>query len=176
MKKIAMLLWLTALCVLAPAAGSVSANPAQAVEPTTPTYSWNGELVALDQAARTLTVKSRVVGQSPERFAAFRAGQRIVLTWSGFDRYGWYIADAAPFDAGPKANEPFALPVEFVSFDPAIQYLTFKTQIPAASLPSLKSLKPGEWVTATSPHRLAGEKEVVTAVRPYVMSGPGDSD
>jgi len=35
---------------------------------------------------------------------------------------------------------------------------------------AIKSLKPGEWVTATAKHRPSSETEVITAVNAYTAS------
>ncbi len=134
------------------------------------TYTWNGELVALDENARTLTVKSRVVGDQPmAELGKFKAGDRIVLTWSGFDKYADAINHAVRYDAAKKYEERFTFPVEFVAFDSAHQYVTFKAPVPADGVSAIKSLKPGEWITATSPHAKSAESPIVS-VRPYVSS------
>src|SRR5438093_4621493 len=141
------------------------------------TYTWNGELVALDENARTLTVKSRVVGDQPmAELGKFKAGDRIVLTWSGFDKYADAINHAVRFDTTKKFEERFTFPVEFVSFDPAHQYVTFKAPVPADSIGKIKSLKPGEWITATSPHTKTAEAQPIVSVRPYVWSSSTNSN
>ena len=38
---------------------------AQSSQPAADTYTWSGELVSLDEGARILTVKARVVGDQP---------------------------------------------------------------------------------------------------------------
>jgi hypothetical protein len=68
-----------------------------------------------------------------------------------------------------KADERFMFPVEFVSFDPERKYITFKVVVPETSLPNIKMLKPGEWVTATSPHGSSSKITPVVAIRPYVL-------
>lgn len=162
------LLAIVSFCVLALAAIRVGA---QSVQPTSPTYSWSGELVGLDEDGRTITVKSRVVGeQALAELSRFKAGDRIVLTWSGFDTYADAISRAVRYDAAKKWNEPFTFPVEFVAYEVPRQYVTFKFQVPAASVAAIKSLKPGEWVTATSRHRPSSESEAITAVNAYSAS------
>jgi hypothetical protein len=162
------LLAIVSFCVLALAAIRVGA---QSVQPTSPTYSWSGELVGLDADGRTITVKSRVVGeQALAEFPRFKMGDRIVLTWSGFDTYADAISRAVRYDAAKKWNEPFTFPVEFVGYDAARQYVTFRFQAPAASVAAIKSLKSGEWVTATSRHRPASESDAITAVNAYTAS------
>jgi hypothetical protein len=163
-----MLLAIATFCVLALTAIRVGAK---SVQPTSTTYSWSGELVSFDANAGTITVKSRVVGdQALNELPQFKAGDRIVLTWSGFDTYADAILRAVRFDATMKWNEPFTFPVEFVAYESPRQYLTFKFQVPPGSAESVKSLKPGEWVTATSKHRALNETEAITAVNAYTAS------
>jgi len=144
---------------------------AQSLHPTSETYSWSGELVGFDANGRTMTVKTRVVGdQALAEMPHFKAGDRIVLTWSGFDTYADAISLAVRYDAATKWSEPFTFPVEFVAYESPRQYVTFKFQIPAGSVDALKTLKPGEWVTATSRHRPSSETEAITAVHAYTAS------
>jgi hypothetical protein len=163
-----MLLAIATFCVLALTAIRVGA---ESVRPTSETYSWSGELVAFDANGRTITVKSPVVGeQALKELPRLKAGDRIILTWSGFDTYADAVSGAVRSDAAKKWNEPFTFPVEFVAYESPRQYVTFKFQLPAASVSAIASLKPGEWVTATSKHRPSSETEVVTAVNAYTAS------
>jgi hypothetical protein len=154
-------------CVLALTAIRVGA---QSVQPTSETYSWSGELVSVDAIGRTITVKSRVVGhQALKELPQFKLGDRIVLTWSGFDTYADAISRAVRDDATKKWSEPFTFPVEFVAYGPR-QYVTFKFQVPVGSVEAVKAVKSGEWVTATSKHRPSNETEAITAVNAYTAS------
>jgi len=147
----------------------IGAGPAQYAQTSVPagtTYTWHGELVSLDQTSRALTVKSMVAGSALEELTHFKAGDRIMLGWSGFDKYANAINHVVRYDPA-KFEDHFAFPAEFVSFDAAQRYLTFKSQIPAESVAKLSSLKPGQWVTATSAHGKASETQPVVAVRPY---------
>jgi hypothetical protein len=167
MRNTGVLLAIATFCVLALAAIRVGA---QAVQPTSETYSWSGELVSFDENG-TITAKSRVVGdQAIKDLPQFKAGDRIVLTWSGFDTYADAILRAVRYDATKKWNEPFTFPVEFIAYESPRQYVSFRFQVPAGSLESLKSVKPGEWVTATSKHRASNEAEAITAVNAYTAS------
>jgi hypothetical protein len=162
------LLAIVTFCALALTAIGVGA---QSLQPTSESYSWSGELVGFDASGRILTVKSRVVGdQALAELPRFASGDRIVMTWSGFDTYADAISRAVRYDAAKKWNEPFTFPAEFVAYEPARQYVTFKFQVPAGSVEALKSLKPGEWVTATSRHRPANENEAIMAVNAYTAS------
>ena len=168
MRNPGMLLAITTFCVLALTAIRVGA---QSVQPTSETYSWSGELVSFDANGGTITVKSRVVGdQALQELPQFKAGDRIVLTWSGFDTYADAILRAVRYDAAKKWNEPFTFPVEFVAYESPRQYVTFRFPVPAASAEPLKSLKPGDWVTATSKHRASNEAEAIPAVHSYTTS------
>jgi hypothetical protein len=165
MRNTSTLLAIATFCVLVVTAVRVGA---QSVQPTSETYSWSGELVAFDESSRIATVKSRVVGeQALSELPQFKAGDRAVLTWSGFDTYADAILRAVRYDAGGKWNGPFTFPVEFVAYEPVRQYVTFKFQVPAGSTTALKTVKPGEWVTATARHRAASESEAITAVNGY---------
>lgn len=168
MKNSWMLLVIVTPCLLALTALAVGA---QALQPTSETYSWSGELVGFDATGRTLTVKSRVVGeQALAELPQLKSGDRIVLTWSGFDTYADAISRAVRYDASKNWSAPFTFPVEFVAYESPRQYVTFKFQVPAASVDALKSIKPGEWVMATSRHRPANETEAIRAVTAYTAS------
>ena len=164
MNKIVLVL--ATLCVL-----SVSGTLAAQTTQTATEYSWHGELVTLDESARMLTVKSPVVGdQAPAELKRFKVGERVMLSWSGFDRYADAV-NRAVRSADAKAEDRFTFPVEFVSFDDDRKYVTFRVQIPEKGIASLKSLKPGEWVTATSPHGPSSKSTPIVAIRPYVGGG-----
>ena len=142
---------------------------AQSLHPASETYSWSGELVKFDASGRTMTVKARVVGdQALAELPSMKAGDRIVLTWSGFDTYADAISQAVRFDASKKWNQPFTFPVELVAYER--QYVTFTIQIPASSVEPLTPITPGEWVTVISRHRPASEAEAITTVHAYTAS------
>jgi hypothetical protein len=163
-----MLMAIATFCMLAFTAIRVGA---QSVQPTSDTYSWSGELVSFDASGRTITVTSRVVGdEALEELPHFKNGDRIVLTWSGFDTYADAILRVVQDDAATKWNGPFMLPVEFVAYESPRQYVTFKVQVPAGSVDAITSLKPGEWVTAIARHRPSSETDVITAVNVYTGS------
>jgi hypothetical protein len=146
-------------------------------QPAADTYTWSGELVSLDEGARILTVKARVVGDQPmTELPKFKSGDRILLTWSGYDKYADAINHVIRYDATKKTAERFTFPVDFVGFDSAHQYVTFKAPVPADSIGKIKSLKPGEWVTATSPQTKTAESQPIVSIRPYVWSSGTNSN
>jgi len=165
MKNTGTLLVVAMFCVLAL---TVVRTGAQSLQPTSDTYSWSGELVGFDAATRTITVKSMVVGeQAFAEMPRFKPGDRIVLTWSGFDTYADGISRAVRYVGTQKWSAPFTFPVEFVAYEPSRHYATFKFQVPGSSTEAVKSVKPGEWVTAISRHRAASETDAIVTVRAY---------
>ena len=147
-------------------AQQASTTPAAATN-----YMWHAELVSFDQAAKTITLKTQVVGQTAATdLKNFKAGDRVILHWSGFDNSANGVRGVMKYDAAQSAKEPFLLPVELVSPTPQNDYLTIKLRAPDAAAASLKAVKPGEWVTITSKHRPAGDADAIVAIRPYVQS------
>jgi hypothetical protein len=142
---------------------------AQSTQLTGEVFSWSGELVALDATVHVLTVKAPVVyEQAPAEFHRMKVGDRMMLTWSGFDKSADAIREAHPMAGFSKSGDRFTFPAEFVSYDTEHRYLTFKVQIPENSVANLKTVKAGEWVTATSPHGPTAKSNPVMMVRPYV--------
>ena len=128
------------------------------------TYSWSAELVAVDEAARTVTVESRLVGNAEVDFKKLDQGDRVTLTWSGIDTAAGVrriVEGAAP------ADDRLTLPIEFVSAENSDQYVRFKVAVPADDMGKIASLQPGSWVTATSPRRPERFEEAVADLRPY---------
>ena len=133
------------------------------------TYRWHGELVALDESTRSLTVRARVA--APDGLASVagsQSGDPIVITWSGFEDRANDIRAIAPEDgSGLWGNDGFLLRAEFVSVDPASNYLTFKATIPEDSVAAVRTLIPGDWATVTSPHWPTAGVDAVVAVVAY---------
>jgi hypothetical protein len=136
------------------------------------TYRWDGELVSLDEATGTLTVRSRVV--APSGLAAVadtESGEPIVITWSGYESRASGIRAAVPDDgSGLWGSNRFLLRATFVEADAAGGYLTFKTQVPKASLGTVRALKRGSWASMWSPHHPAGGSAAMLSVAAYVPS------
>jgi len=129
------------------------------------TYTWSAELVALDEANSTITVKSRVFNHAGiESLPELSAGDRVMLTWSGhFTASG--IRTITP---GTESDfDRFTMPVEFVASERDGRYVQFRVPIPSQDVTNIAALTPGRWVTGTSPHRPAGWDEAVTAIRAF---------
>jgi hypothetical protein len=137
------------------------------------TYQWSAELVSFDGSANSATVKARIVDQdAAAEIKKFRAGERVLLQWSGYETHADAIRRVMPYTQSRNANDRFLLPVELASVETPNQYLTFRLRVPAASGQALKSVKPGEWITVTSSHKAVAETDAVVSARPYVVTSP----
>lgn len=150
---------------------------AQSPQAATETYEWSGELVSIDETAGIATIKARVVDQEGVAdLKGFKAGERVTLWWSGSDKYADAIRQVMPYSANRKDAERFHLPVELVSNEAPNQYVTFRLKVPTAHIATLRTVKPGEWVTVTASHRPSGTADAVVSIRPYVTAAAATSD
>ena len=133
------------------------------------TYRWHGELVALDETTRALTVRARVAAaEGLASVAGAQPGDPIVITWSGFEDRANDIRSIAPEDgSGLWGNDGFLLRAQFVAADPESSYVTFRATIPENSVDAVRMLAPGDWATVTSPHWPTAGVEAVVAVDAY---------
>ncbi|HSC05319.1 MAG TPA: hypothetical protein VLD59_00680, partial [Steroidobacteraceae bacterium] len=67
-------------------------------------------------------------------------------------------------------DEDLVLPAELVSTEAPKQYLTIRIKVPESGLETIKTVKPGQWVTVTSQHKPLTDDVAVVAVRPYGAS------
>jgi hypothetical protein len=129
-------------------------------------YEWSAEFVALDEGSRSVTVKARLLDDTAVADAKqFKAGDRVVLVWSGMT-FSDAVGRVLPSTQPPKAGEELLSSVEFVSTNAASRDVTFRTRVPGDDVVRLKTLKPGEWVTATS-MRASQDGGAVVSIRPY---------
>ena len=144
---------------------------AQSSQTKSDTYTWNGEFVSLDTAAKTMTVKSRVAYQEAiSELKHFKAGDRVWIVWSGIHDSSDAVRQLRRYEAGRKIDEDLVLPAELVSTEAPNQYLTIRVKVPQSVLSAINTVKPGEWVTVTSRHKPLTDDDVVVAVRPYGAS------
>lgn len=152
------------------AIAAYAAAPDRAPLPADAAYRWHGELVSLDDAGDTLTVRSRLVSDAAAQSAAgLEAGDPIVITWSGFEDRTDGIR-AVERDAGLWGGGGFLLQATFVETDPARRYLTFSVEPPAGRVAALRALTRGSWATLTSHHRPAAGAAPVLTVDAYAPS------
>jgi hypothetical protein len=148
--------------------GGAMPGIAQSSQPTSDTYTWNGELVSLDTTAKTMTVKSRVAYQEAiSELKHFKAGDRVWIVWSGIRDSSDAVRQVRRSETGRKIDEDLVLPAELVSTETPNQYLTIRIKVPESGLDAIKTVKPGQWVTVTSRHKPSTDDDAVVAVRPY---------
>lgn len=157
-----------------------TAVTAQARRPIAGTYTWGAEVVSVDRAAGTLTVRAKVTGIQPiMELPKFKPGDRLLLTWAvqsalnGPDRYGDAIIHTVLYDSRKKLEEPFTFATELVAFDPVNRSVVFKIAVAPDTI-DIKSLNPGQWLVATSPIIQASSSEFVSVqfpVRPSQFTG-----
>jgi hypothetical protein len=141
---------------------------AQSSKPASDTFTWMGELVALDPGAGTITVKSRVAYQEAlSELKQFKAGEPVWVVWSGISDHSDAVRQFRRPEANRKIADTLVTPAELVSPEAISQYVTLRVKVPKAGLEAIRSVKPGEWITVTSRHRPANEAEAVVAVKPY---------
>ena len=152
------------------AVAAYAASPADVPRTADAAYRWHGELVSLDDAGDTLTVRSRLVSDAAvEAAAGFEAGDAIVIKWSGFENRTDGIRAVEP-DAGLWGGGGFLLQAAFVEMDPARRYLTFSVEPPADRVSALRAMTRGSWATLTSHHRPAAGASPVLTVDAYAPS------
>jgi hypothetical protein len=150
---------------------TAGAPQARATEPPAAgisAYTWFAELVGYDAPSHTATLKARVVAYSdrPTDFARLHAGDRAMLTWSGVET----AVGIRTIEPGKKSSfDRMTLPIEYVSSDAQHEYVTFKVRIPAKDAGAIAKLKPGDYVTATSPLMADDAKTAVSAIGPYSL-------
>lgn len=155
-----------ALCV---GAGVTTAQTPSAAA-ASDTFIWHGELVSADAGSGTVTVKAHMLSDTAKEVARYNAGDRVLLTWSGVDRYAGAVRQISKFDANQKVTDTFAYPVELVSREVQNDYVTIRFRAPVAAVASITAVKPGEWVTVTVRQRSAGDAQGIVSVEPYVKT------
>ena len=150
-----------------------SRQPLQAALAQDATYRWDGELVALDEAAGALTVRAQMVSAAARSAAAgLTAGEPIVITWSGYGHEASGIrAVAADDGSGLWGSDRYLLPATFEAAEAGGRQLTFRVPLPAGSRSAVRSLTRGAWARMTSPHHPADAQAPLLAVNAYVPSG-----
>jgi hypothetical protein len=157
---------LIAVLVVALCVGAGTTTAQSQPQTAADTFIWHGELVSVDQPTGTFTVKARMLPDAAKEVARFKAGDKVVMTWSGVDKYGDAIRQIARHDPNQKMTDPFAVAVELASPDLQNEYVTFKFRA-ANAVESVKSVKPGEWVTVTTKKGSMNDAQAVVSVEPY---------
>jgi hypothetical protein len=163
---------LIAVLVVALCVGAGVTTAQSQSETAADTFIWHGELVLVDRATGTFTVKARMLEEAANEVARFKAGDKIVLTWSGVDKYGSAIRQIAKQDANLTITDPFVIRAELASPDVQNGYVTFKFRAPNA-VGSVSSVKTGEWVTVTTEKGSTNDAHAIVSVEPYNKPASG---
>ena len=136
------------------------------------TYRWGGELLALDEASDALTVRAQMVSAGARSAAAdLKAGEPIVITWSGYgDEASGIRAVAADDGSGLWGSDRYLLRATFEGVAASGRQLTFRVPLPEDGRSAVRSLTRGAWALMTSPHHPAGAQAPLMAVNSYVPS------
>ena len=160
------------LALAAPGIAAAETSPAKG-----DTYTWLGELVSVDPAARTMTVKSRVAyHQAVSELKKFKPGEQVRIVWSGIHDSSDAVRTVRRSEPNGKIDENLVLPAELVSTEAPNQYVTIRVKTPENALTAIKTVKPGDWVIVTSRHRPASDADAVVGVRPYGPNTTSDAD
>jgi len=148
-----LLLWVTPAVAAAPAAVR--------------SYVWHGEVIGVDQEAKTAIVKAHFRQHVLHYIDRFNPGERILVTW-GPTREGEAgdIIYIEPYDQIAGGKYGYVLPVELVSVDKTECTITFKMRVPAKSLHTLKSMQTGGRVKVTTPFDQPAETPAILSVEP----------
>jgi len=138
-------------------AGVLGLAPVQAAQTAAAqpkSYAWHGELVTLDDASRTATIKAPIREHVGRYVNRFKPGDSLILLWDmgGKAPRADHVQALWEYDAKAAAQPVgYVLPIKFVSADVPSLTLTFSTQVPATELAKLKSAGPGQMVEVTAP-------------------------
>ena len=164
------LTFVTVILTIGIVAAGAAQERAQIPAPaTTDTYVWTGVLVSFEDATRTMTAKVRIFGpQALGEPGRFKPGDRVSLSWLGYDAHADHVREVVPDDATRRNQGSFQFPAEFVSAEEQNNYVTVKFHVPASASVTLKALKPGDWVRVRSRQNPSNETDTVVDVKPFM--------
>jgi hypothetical protein len=143
---------------------------AQSTQSASDTFTWVSELVSVDTAARTITVKSRIAYQEAlAELKQFKAGEPVWVVWSGMSHSDAVWQFRRP-GAQSESADRLVTRAELVSPDVTNQHVTLRVKVPEGALAAIGALKPGEWVTVTSRRHPASDADAIVGVKPYTES------
>ena len=129
-------------------------------------FSWYGEVVAIDQAAKAVTVKARIQPAAAAYLKTYKPGDKLVLTWDIHGAKGGE-ADTVLAVATPEEMKAidvgYITRVELVSADAAAKTITFKTSVPNALIASVAAAQPGKWIKVTAPMAQPGPENTLAS-------------
>jgi hypothetical protein len=142
---------------------SVAAQPAAPLKDRS--YTWYGQLIALDEQTRTATIKAHIPAHVEKYVDRFKAGDRLVLVWDMIGRTEAQRALALwNQEENTSGNTGFVLPIEFVSADAPSLTVTFHLRVPKAAIQRLRSVEPGQWIKVTTPMVQPSQDATMTSI------------
>ena len=141
-----------------------TATPKVATATSAPTaFGWYADVVSFDAATRTLTAKARVEPHVAARAKGFKAGDRVVLSWTAYKGEADAVRSVTG-ETATAAESGYLVRAAFVGVDAANKTMTFATRVPAAVATTLGSAKTGTPVRVAAPLVQPGPDAVITAV------------
>ena len=131
------------------------------------TYVWFGELISLDAASKTVTVRASTRDAVAGYVDRFKPGDKIMMVWdvvSTLDADTLIYLVSYETMKNSKLDDGYILPAEFVSADKAAKTVTFKAAVPDNVVQALTSVPPGRWLKVTAPMSQPNERASVGAV------------
>ena len=139
-------------------------------------YAWYAELVAVDQAAKTMTVTALTREAVNRYIGIYEPGDKLMLTWVPVEGEADTIIYTPKYEVMRGIEDGYILPAEFVSADTDNNSLTFRTSVPDGMLASIAGVQAGQWIRVTAPMHQPEEIAVLTsavaAERPNLQPPP----
>ena len=133
--------------------------PQAGAQPPSADYSWYGEVVSFDQAAKTATVQLQTQPQVSSYAGDFKPGEKLVLVWAPILGEADRLLYVARADVMEHVDLGYILRAEFVSADTTANTLTVKTAAPDGAAAVLQGAT-AKWIKATMPKDQADGKGI----------------
>ncbi len=133
--------------------------PQAGAQPPSADYSWYGEVVSFDQAAKTATLRLQTKPPVSKYAGDFKPGEKLVLVWDPILGEADRLLYVARADVMDHVDLGYILRAEFVSADTTANTLTVKTATPDNAAAVLQGAA-AKWIKATMPKDQAGGKGI----------------
>jgi len=115
------------------------------------TYAWRGDLLGIDAATKTLTLRVKIPDHITKYINGFKPGDGLVLVWDMLNKSesdSLLMIDSANPSNSKRLDHGYVLPAEFVSADK--NAVTVKLHVDDRILQSAASLRAGTRIRATA--------------------------
>ena len=147
-------------CILATLVlGLFGFAPKAGAQPPSADYSWYGEVVSFDQAAKTATVQLQTQPQVSSYAGDFKPGEKLVLVWAPILGEADKLLYVARADVMEHVDLGYILRAEFVSADTTANTLTVRIAAPDGAAAVLRGAT-AKWIKATMPKDQADGKGI----------------